>query len=180
MKEKTEISTDFLHKFGKMIQETLVLSQRSFGQFITKTRYAVNLPNIKDRDKWQENLDHGASLLAICHVMSIFEDVFPQNYWKEFVVDKNDYESLMAYKHIRNCAVNGFTGKRELDDIKERGLFNKVMSSENKLRGVISYSSRRFRLAGMAAYDANVFITSVSNKIYVELYKKIHYGGGQK
>ena len=83
----------------------------------------------------------------------------------------------MAYKHIRNCASNGFTGKRELNDLKERGYFNKVMKSAYKLQGISSFSSRKITLGKMAAYDANIFITVVSNKINAELHKQLYHGG---
>ena len=177
MKDKVEITKSLLDKVGKMIQETLVLSQRSFGQFITKTSHAVSLPDPKATAEWQENLDHAVSLLAICHVMSIFEDAFPKECWEDYIPDSQDYEKLMAYKHIRNCASNGFTGKRELNDLKERGYFNKVMKSAYKLQGISSFSSRKITLGKMAAYDANIFITVVSNKINAELHKQLYHGG---
>ena len=77
MPEELEITQELFEKVQNLTSELQPLLQGAFGFFTTKTRYAVSYQDIEVRKKVQDELDHAVALLAIAHVMTIFEDSFP-------------------------------------------------------------------------------------------------------
>ncbi len=172
MPEELEITQELFEKVQNLTRELQPLSQGAFGFFTTKTRYAVSYNDQEIRNKVQDELDHAVALLAIAHVMTIFEESFSSKYWEEIIDDTENYDSLKAYKHIRNSTVNGFTGYRSIDD-DEYNYFNQVMNSDKPLIGVNSFDDKKIFLAESAGNFAHSFITALLNKIIVELHKRL-------
>ena len=173
MTEELEVTQELLDKVSKFSGELQPLLQGAFGFFTTKTRFAVSYQDIDIRNKVQGELDHAVALLAIAHVMTIFEDSFPNNYWEEIINDSDSYNILKAYKHIRNSTIKGFTGFRSDDDGDEYDCFNQVMNSNNPLKGIKSFDDKKIFLAESAGSFAHSFITGLMNKIIVELHKRL-------
>lgn len=172
MPEELEVTQELFDKVQNLTRELQPLLQGAFGYFTTKTRHAVSYNDPEIRTKVQDELDHAVALLAIAHVMTIFEDSFPSNYWEEIINDTEKYNILKAYKHIRNSTVNGFTGYRSKDD-DEYICFNEVMYSNNPLKGVKSFNDEKIFLAESAGNYTHTFITDLMNKIIVEVHKRI-------
>lgn len=167
-----EITQELFEKVQNLTRELQPLSQGAFGFFTTKTRFAVSYQDIEIRNKVQDELDHAVALLAIAHVMTIFENSFPSEFWEEIINDTEKYNILKAYKHIRNSTVNGFTGYRSIDD-DEYNYFNQVMSSSNPLQGIKSYDEKNILLDESAGNFAHSFITELMNIIIVELHRRL-------
>jgi len=172
MPEELEITQELFDKVQSLTGELQPLLQGAFGFFTTKTRYAVSYSDPEVRNKVQDELDHAVALLAIAHVMTIFEDCFPSQYWEEIINDTENYNILKAYKHIRNSTVNGFIGHRSKDD-DEYDYFDDVMNSSNPLKGVKEFDDEKISLAESAGNFAHSFITDLTNKIIVELHKRL-------
>lgn len=172
MTEQLEVTPELFDKVVKLSGELQPLLQGAFGFFTTKTRFAVSYQDTDTRNRVQDELDHAVALLAIAHVMTIFEDNFPSSYWEEIINDTEKFDTLKAYKHIRNSTINGFTGSRSNDD--EYDHFKQVMNSNNPLRGVKSFDDENFFLTESAGNFAHSFITDLMNKIVVELHKRLN------
>jgi len=170
--EELEVTQGVFDKVQNLTRELQPLSQGAFGFFTTKTRHAVSYNDPEIRKKVQDELDHAVALLAIAHVMTIFEDSLPSNYWEEIIDDPETYNILKAYKHIRNSTVNGFTGCRSKDD-DEYNCFNQVMNSSNPLKGVKSFNDDKIFLAESAGNYSHTFIANLMNKIIVEVHKRL-------
>ena len=171
MPEELVITRELFNKVQKLTGELQPLLQGAFGFFSTKTRHAVSYEDPDTRKKVQDELDHAVALLAIAHVMTIFEDSFPNKYWEEIINDAENYNIIKAYKHIRNSTVKGFTGYRSNDD-EEYDYFNQVMNSNNPLKGVKSFDDKKIFLAESAGIFAHSFISGLMNEIIVELHKR--------
>jgi len=172
MSEKLEVTPELFKKVQNLTSKLQPLSQGAFGFFTTKTRFAIPYQDIETRKKVQDELDHAVALLAIAHVMTIFEDSFPCQYWEEIINDTEKYNILKAYKHIRNSTVNGFTGYRSIND-DEYNYFTQVMCSVNPIKGVKSFDDKKIFLAEMSGNFAHSFLTDLMNKIIVELHKRL-------
>lgn len=171
MPEELEITREIFEKTLKFTGELQPLLQGAFGFFTTKTRHAVSYQDLEIREKVQSELDHAVSLLAIAHLMTMFEDSFPFEYWESVINDTEKYNTLKAYKHIRNSTVKGFTGYRSNDD--EYDCFDQVMASDNPLKGVKHFDDKKMFLAESSGNYAHSFITELMNEIIVELHKRI-------
>lgn len=172
MSEQLEITQGLFDNVQRILGEFQPLSQGAFGFFTTKTRYAVSYQDIEIREKVQNELDHAVALLAIAHVMTIFEDNFPSTYWEEIIIDQENLKKLKAYKHIRNITINGFTGNRTANDY-EYNIFNQVMNSGTPLQGVKSFDEDKVLLTESAGNFAHSFLTRLTNEIVVEVYKRL-------
>ena len=172
MSEELEITQELFNKVLNLTSKLQPLSQGAFGYFTTKTRFAISYQDVETRKKVQDELDHAVALLAIAHVMTIFEDSFPCKYWEEIINDTEKYNMLKAYKHIRNSTVNGFTGYRSSGD-KEYGYFTQVMKSNSPIKGVKSFNDEKIFLAESSGNFAHSFITDLMNKIIAELHKRL-------
>ena len=73
MCEESEITQELFEKVQNLTSEFQPLAQGAFGFFTTKTRYAVSYNDPEIRNKVQDELDHAVALLAIAHLMTIFE-----------------------------------------------------------------------------------------------------------
>lgn len=171
MHEELEITQEIFDRFLKFTSELQQQSQDAFGFFSTKTRHAVGYSDPIKRKEVQEKLDHAVGLLAVAHVMALFEDSFPQEYWTDIIDDDSNYKTLMAYRHVRHCAANGFTGKRPDEDHE---FFDEIMNSESPLRGVDSFESDELFLEESVGNYAHTFLSGLMNKIIVELHKRVN------
>ncbi|MEH6504373.1 MAG: hypothetical protein V7682_10795 [Cycloclasticus sp.] len=171
MTEELEVTQELFNKVVNLTGELQPLSQGAFGFFTTKTRHAVSYQDLEVRKKVQGELDHAVALLAIAHVMTIFEDSFSIEYWEEIINDTELFGKLKAYKHIRNSTVNGFTGYRSIGD-DEYNYFNQVMNSNSPLKGVEIFDDKNIFLTEGAGNFAHSFITDLMNRIIVELHKR--------
>lgn len=174
MSEQLEITQGLFDNVQRILGEFQPLSQGAFGFFSTQTRHAVSYQNLEIRERVQNELDHAVALLGIAHVMSIFEENFPNTYWDEIITDQDSLNKLKAYKHIRNITVNGFTGKRTMDD-NEYDFFNEVMNSEKPLQGVKSFSDEKVLLTESAGIFAHTFISDITNTIVVEVHRRLQH-----
>jgi len=172
MSEELVVTQELFEKVQTLASELQPLSQGAFGYFTTKTRHAISYQDIEVRNRVQEELDHAVALLAIAHVMTIFEENFPIKYWEEIISDTEDYNKLKAYKHIRNSTVNGFTGNRSKDD-DEYSYFNQVMDSDNPIDGVMRFNDEKIFLTESSGNYIHTFITNLMNKIIVEIHKRL-------
>jgi len=170
--EELEITQEIFNKVQNLTSKLQPLSQGAFGYFTTKTRFAISYQDVETRKKVQDELDHAVALLAIAHVMTIFEDSFPYQYWEEIINDTEKYNTLKAYKHIRNSTVNGFTSYRSIGD-DEYSYFTQVMESNSPIEGVKSFDDKKIFLAERSGNFAHSFITDLMNKIIVELHKRL-------
>ena len=164
---------ELFEKVQNLTRKLQPLSQGAFGYFTTKTRYAVSYQDVELRNRVQEELDHAVALLSIAHVMTIFEDNFPIQYWEEIINDTEGYDKLKAYKHIRNSTVQGFTGNRSEND-EEYEYFDNVMSSDNPIDGVRSFNDKKIFLTESSGNYVHTFITNLTNKIIVEIHKRLY------
>ncbi|MEW8350658.1 MAG: hypothetical protein AB2689_21655 [Candidatus Thiodiazotropha taylori] len=172
MTEELEINQEVFDKVVKLSAELQPLLQGAFGFFTTKTRFAVSYQDVDIRTKVQEELDHAVAILAIAHLLTIFEDSFPNNYWEEIINDAESYNMLLAYKHIRNSTITGFTGFRSTDD-DEYDHFNQVMNSNDPIKGVKSFDDNKIFLSESAGNFAHTFITGLMNNIIIELHRRL-------
>lgn len=142
-------------------------AQDAHGFFTTKTRFAVSYSDTAQRQKVQEKLDHAVALLAVANIMAIFEKHLPKKYWTKVFQDPATTKKLRAYRHVRLCAVNGFTGERAIENTKD---FDKQMASDEKLLGITSFSSSELMLDETAANHAFQFIRGLYDRAVIKVH----------
>jgi hypothetical protein len=144
-------------------QEIATQNQDAFGWLCSTTRNVVTYADPATRQRVQRNLDHAVGLLCVAHMMAVFEAGFPCNYWPA-LLSSHDVQRLNAYRHIRNCAANGFTGDRPQADHAD---FGSVMTSNSPLRGVISYTHDTIVLSQDVLSDLCALIQDITNRAIV-------------
>lgn len=149
-------------------QELLQQAQDAHGFFTTKTRHAVGYSDPATRQRVQENLDHAVAALAIANIMAIFENRLPKKYWVTIFQDSKVTVRLKAYRHIRYSTIHGFTHSRADENKLD---FDKIMSGENPLRGIRSYSDDEVFLEETAANFAFEFIQRQFNVAIVKIHE---------
>lgn len=147
-------------------QELATQNQDALGWLCSTTRNVVSYSDPQTRQRVQHNLDHAVGLLCVAHSMAVFESGFPNIYWP-VLLDPPEVRRLNAYRHIRCCAANGFTGVRPSDDYAD---FDLVMASDLPLRGVISHTDKVIVLSLDVLSDLSVLIREVINKAIVAAY----------
>lgn len=148
-------------------QELVTQNQDALGWLCSKTRNAVTYSDPQTRQRVQDNLDHAIGLLCVAHIMAVFEKYLPCNYWPALLTQE-ELQRLKAYRHIRNCAANGFTGLRPTADHAE---FNTVMASQHPLRGVMEYTDASIFLSPDVLNDLSAFVRRVSNMAIVAAHR---------
>jgi hypothetical protein len=144
-------------------QELATQNQDALGWLCSTTRNVVSYSDPQTRQRVQHNLDHAVGLLCVAHIMAVFELGFPNIYWP-VILDPADVRRLFAYRHIRCCAANGFTGVRPQDDYAD---FDLVMASDLPLRGVINHTDKAIVLSLDVLSDLSLFTREVINKAIV-------------
>ncbi len=87
MSEELEITQELVNKVQNLTSKLQPLSQGAFGYFTNNTQYTISYQDDEIRKKVQDELDHAVALLAIAHVMTIFENSFSYQYWEEIIND---------------------------------------------------------------------------------------------
>lgn len=104
--------TQLMASMNVLGQELIQQAQQAHGNLMSKTQHAVSISDPQIRQQVQDKLDHAVNLLAIANVMAIFERHLPKEYWARAYRDPTITKQLRAFRHIRFCAANGFTGLR--------------------------------------------------------------------
>jgi len=144
-------------------QELATQNQDALGWLCSTTRNVVPYSDPEASKRVQRNLDHAVGMLCVAHIMAVFEAGFPGNYWPA-LLSSHDVQRLKAYRHVRNCAANGFTGTRPPADYAD---FDSVMTSSCPLRGVISYTDNSLVLSTDVLSDLCVLVREITNKAIV-------------
>lgn len=144
-------------------KELITQNQDALGWLCSTTRNVVTYSDPATRQRVQRNLDHAVGLLCVAHLMALFEQKFPSIYWPT-ILDPQEVERLGAYRHIRNCAANGFTGARPSADHEA---FNAIMNSCHPLRGVLSYTDDAIELSPDVLSDLCVLVREITNRAIV-------------
>lgn len=137
-------------------------NQDALGWLCSTTRNVVTYSDPETRKRVQSNLDHAVGMLCVAHVMAAFEKGFPSDYWSN-VLSESEILRLKAYRHIRGCASNGFTGDRPTTDYNE---FDLVMTT-SPLRGVISHKENSIFLAPDIVNDLCVLVRGITDRAIV-------------
>ncbi|MBO6607402.1 hypothetical protein [Psychroserpens sp.] len=161
---------NLLDKFSKFTGELQQELQGVFGYMSTALRYAVTIGDSAIRQRIQGELNHAVGLFSVAHLMGRFEKVLPKAYWHEVVVDANDLERILAYRHISLSGHKGFSGDRVNED---RASFDSVMAGPNPILGVESFTTQKIVLTENFGIHAHQFLYPLSNMILAEIAKKI-------
>ena len=161
--ELVELPENIMNDLVELGQILLKQSQDAFGYLHSSTRHVIGYSDPEERNRVQNNLNHAVSLLSVAHVMSIFEQKLPSIYWN-LVLEPNDIELIKAYRHIRQCACNGFTGIRSDIDYLE---FDSIMTSDTPLSGIEFYDDKSIVLNEHIGLNALEFIRRITDKAIV-------------
>jgi len=121
---------------SKVITE-LDKQNRELGWILSSTRFVEGYEGqVELREELQARMDHAIGGMSIVYLFALLETYIGREYWD--TVNESMKDKIYAYYHIRNTMAHGFDGKRAERYVDE---FDRVMNSENPIRGVVDYDN---------------------------------------
>jgi len=132
----------------KLGQTLLNENQAAVTWLATKTANVVSYSDPTARARVQSELDNAVAFVCVAHLMTLFEDHFPEAHWVA-LVEPDDLKRLLALKHLKACTRLGINGRRVPENAAD---FDAAVSASPALiPGVISSSASEIRLSTQIA-----------------------------
>ncbi len=113
----------------------------------------------------QAELNHAAGGALIVSLFALLEDYWPKVEWgNPELVRKEDYQRLLAFRHIRNSVAHKPRGGRADQLTDEVRAFDAVMSSRHPIQGIVECDEMTIKLTQATATDCLPFVSKVTER----------------
>ena len=136
----------------------------AWGWLYSSTKNSVSYSDPDAREKVQHELDHLAGTAIILAQFALVEEYWPTKRWTLDLVDADDLERLLAFRHIRNSAAHSGTYGRATRNTDEIAAFDSVMmrsNSDGRIQGVTRHSKDEIQVDQSAGSDLVAFTQRV-------------------